>query len=215
MGNFLAKILKISVLSYCYIRIDSKMKIKYLKLKNWLLVSLMSVLGFTACKSSKPAVSNDQKESEQSEQIEKKPIKDDRGRVALMYGVPTMGYHLRGKVVNHQGKAVKGIQVVMLSREIGNTPNNPGEDDPFVEEYMQRYADTTKADGSFDIRVKDFPNEYMRVFVRDVDGPSNGNYQNDVINVEFKGDEVRAEGSGWNRGVAEKDNYTIKLKPVR
>lgn len=191
------------------------MKIKYLKLKNWLLISLMGVLGFTACKSSKQAASSEQQDPEQTAQLEKKPIRDDRGQVALMYGVPTMGYHLRGKVVNPQGKPVKGIQVVMLSREIGNTPNNPGEDDPFVEEYMQRYADTTKADGTFDVRVKDFPREYMRVFVRDVDGPSNGNYQNDLINVEFKGDEVKAEGSGWNRGVAEKEGVTIKLKPVK
>lgn len=191
------------------------MKIKYLKLKNWLLVSLMSVLGFTACKTSKPAASNDQKESEQSEQIEKKPIREDRGQVALMYGVPTMSYHVKGHVVNHQGKPVKGIQVVMLNRNMGNTPNNPGEDDPEIEDYMRIYADTTKNDGTFDIRAKDFPSEYMRVFVRDVDGPSNGNYQNDVINLEFSRDEIKAESKGWNKGVAEKEGVTIKLKPVR
>lgn len=191
------------------------MKIKYLKLKNWLLVSLMSVLGFTACKSSKPAATSDQKESEQSEQIEKKPIRDDRGQAALMYGVPTMSYHVKGQVVNHQGKPVKGIQVVMLNRNMGNTPNNPGEENPEIEDYMKIYADTTKNDGTFDIRAKDFPSEYMRVFVRDVDGPSNGNYQNDVINLEFTRDEIKAESKGWNKGVAEKDGVTIKLKPVR
>lgn len=191
------------------------MKIKYLKLKNWLLVSLMSVLGFTACKSSKPAATSDQKESEQSEQIEKKPIRDDRGQAALMYGVPTMSYHVKGQVVNHQGKPVKGIQVVMLNRNMGNTPNNPGEENPEIEDYMKIYADTTKNDGSFDIKAKDFPSEYMRVFVRDVDGPSNGNYQNDVINLEFTRDEIKAESKGWNKGVAEKEGVTIKLKPVR
>lgn len=191
------------------------MKIKYLKLKNWLLVSLMSVLGFTACKSSKPAATSDQKESEQSEQIEKKPIRDDRGQAALMYGVPTMSYHVKGQVVNHQGKPVKGIQVVMLNRNMGNTPNNPGEENPEIEDYMKIYADTTKNDGTFDIKAKDFPSEYMRVFVRDVDGPSNGNYQNDVINLEFTRDEIKAESKGWNKGVAEKEGVTIKLKPVR
>lgn len=191
------------------------MKIKYLKLKNWLLVSLMSVLGFTACKSSKPAATSDQKESEQSEQIEKKPIRDDRGQAALMYGVPTMSYHVKGQVVNHQGKPVKGIQVVMLNRNMGNTPNNPREENPEIEDYMKIYADTTKNDGTFDIRAKDFPSEYMRVFVRDVDGPSNGNYQNDVINLEFTRDEIKAESKGWNKGVAEKEGVTIKLKPVR
>ena len=191
------------------------MKIKYLKLKNWLLVSLMSVLGFTACKSSKPAATSDQKESEQSEQIEKKPIRDDRGQAALMYGVPTMSYHVKGQVVNHQGKPVKGIQVVMLNRNMGNTPNNPGEENPEIEDYMKIYADTTKNDGTFDIKAKDFPSEYMRVFVRDVDGPSNGNYQNDVVSLEFTGDEIKDESRGWNKGVAEKEGVTIKLKPVR
>lgn len=203
------------------------MKIKYLKLRNWLLVSLMGVLGFTACKSSKQATT-ETRNQEQTEQLEPKkmekkdgakikeePVKSDRGQAALMYGVPTMSFRVRGNVVNHQGKPVKGIQVVMLNRNFGNTPNNPGEDDPYVEDYMKLYADTTKADGSFDIKAKDRPTEYMRVFVRDVDGPSNGNYQNDVINVEFTQDDIRAEGQGWNRGVAEKENLTIKLKPVR
>ena len=84
-----------------------------------------------------------------------------------------------------------------------------------AKDYLKQYADTTKADGSFEIKAKDRPTEYMRVFVRDIDGPSNGNYQNDVINVEFTSDEVKSEGQGWNRGVAQKENFNIKLKPVR
>ena len=132
-----------------------------------------------------------------------------------MYGVPTMSYRVSGRVVNHRGKPVKGIQVVMLNRSLGNTPNNPGQDNPDVDDYMRQYADTTKADGSFDVRTKDFPTEYMRLFVRDIDGPSNGNYQNDVINVEFTTDDIKAEGQGWNRGIAQKENFEVKLKPVR
>ena len=148
------------------------MKLKYLKFKNWLLVSLMSILGMTACKSSKQALStNDQQDPEPQSQVDK----GQRQEVALMYGVPTMNFRIQGKVVNHQGKPVKGIQVVMLNRNFGNTPNNPTDDNPYVEEYMKQYADTTKADGSFDIRANDRPTDYMRVFVRDVDGPSNGN----------------------------------------
>jgi len=195
------------------------MKIKYLKLKNWLLMSLMGLLGVTGCKSTNQAASSQPSETNGDEpvvtEMKKRPIEEDRGQVALMYGVPTMSYHVKGQVVNHQGKPVKGIQVVMLNRNIGNTPNNPGEDDPEVEEYLKIYADTTKNDGTFDIRAKDFPSEYMRVFVRDVDGPSNGNYQNDVINLEFTRDEIKAESKGWNKGVAEKEGVTIKLKPVR
>lgn len=195
------------------------MKIKYLKLKNWLLLSLMGLIGFTGCKSSKQAqtsaTEDQQPVAAQQEQGTKKKIDNDRGQVALMYGVPTMNYRIRGRVVNHNGKPVKGIQVVMLNRAFGNTPDNPGEDDPAVINYMQQYADTTKADGSFDVQVKDRPTEYMRLFVRDVDGPSNGNYQNDVINVEFSDSDVKAEGQGWNRGVATKENFEVKIKPVR
>lgn len=199
------------------------MKIKYLKLRNWLLLSLMGLIGVTGCKSSKQTAASQNGQEQPVATVQdqpqdggkKKKIDEGRGQVALMYGVPTMEYRIRGKVVNHQGKAVKGIQVVMLNREIGNTPNRPGEDDPYVEDYLKQYADTTKADGSFEIKAKDRPTEYMRVFVRDIDGPSNGNYQNDVINVEFTNDEVKSEGQGWNRGVAQKENFNIKLKPVR
>ena len=198
------------------------MKIKYLKLRNWFLLSLMGLIGVTGCKSSKQAQTSpsenlqtvEQQDQPQDQPVKKK-VEQDRGQVALMYGVPTMNYRVRGKVVNHNGKPVKGIQVVMLNRSIGNTPNNPGEDDPAVIEYMQQYADTTKADGTFDVRVNDRPTEYMRLFVRDIDGPSQGNYQNDVINIHFTDGDVKAEGQGWSRGVAQKENFEVKLKPVR
>lgn len=47
------------------------MKVKCLKLKNWLLVSVMSLVGLLACK--------------------KDPSEPDGPRV--MYGVPTSGFH--------------------------------------------------------------------------------------------------------------------------
>ena len=123
------------------------MKIKYLKLRNWFLLSLMGLIGVTGCKSSKQAQTSpsenlqtvEQQDQPQDQPVKKK-VEQDRGQVALMYGVPTINYRVRGKVVNHNGKPVKGIQVVMLNRSIGNTPNNPGEDDPAVIEYMQQYA---------------------------------------------------------------------------
>ena len=195
------------------------MKIKYLKLRNWLLLVLMGALGFSGCKSSKQAAAQEPAEPQEpikQEQPRKGPIDDDRGRAALMYGGPTLEFRVKGKVLNQQGKPVKGIQVMLLDRHFGDeTPNAVNEDNPYVQQYVKENADTTAADGSFDVRVTDRPTEYMRVFVRDVDGPSNGNYQNDVINVEFSENEIRARGEGWNRGVAEKENMTIKIKPVR
>lgn len=188
------------------------MKIKYLKLKNWLLVSFLSLLGFTACKSSKDAALTEQ-EAMDGKQL--KPAEQDRRQAAVMYGVPTMEFRVRGKVVNSQGKPVKGIQVMLLNNSFDNTPDNVGDSNPYVEDYIRSYADTTAKDGSFDVRVTDRPVDYMRLYVRDVDGPSNGNYHNDVINVTFEPGDLKAKGEGWNQGTAQKDDFTVKIKEIR
>ena len=64
------------------------MKIKYLKLKNWLIVSLMGALGFSSCHSHKQLA---QPEEEQP------PQPQPREEIRLMYGVPTMGYRIMGQ----------------------------------------------------------------------------------------------------------------------
>lgn len=58
------------------------MKIKYLKFKNWLLVSLMSLLGLNACRSGKEVVSD------------KTDVEGPtpRNEIMLLYGVPPRDY---------------------------------------------------------------------------------------------------------------------------
>lgn len=57
------------------------MKIKYLRFKNWLLVTLMSILGLSACKSSKDM-------PKQERDHHRRP----RNEIMLMYGVPPTDY---------------------------------------------------------------------------------------------------------------------------
>ena len=64
------------------------MKIKYLKLKNWLLVSLGTLLGLQVGCSKEP----------------------NRGPSAA-YGCPEGAYHVVGTVVNEEGEPIEGIRV--------------------------------------------------------------------------------------------------------
>ena len=65
------------------------MKIKYLKLKHWLLVSICGLLGITT------GCSDD---------------KDD-GEIVSMYGCPEGTYHVSGTVTDEKGEPVEGIGV--------------------------------------------------------------------------------------------------------
>ena len=65
------------------------MKIKYLKLKNWLLVTVMGAFGLSACHCHKEVT-----KTEAEETPEMKP----REEIRLMYGVPTMNFMIRGQV---------------------------------------------------------------------------------------------------------------------
>ena len=67
--------------------IGREMKIKYLKLKNWLLVSAMSLFGLSACNCHKEAAKAD----EGDKKIERKRLED---RIVPMYGVQTRDYRV-------------------------------------------------------------------------------------------------------------------------
>lgn len=67
-----------------------KLKNKTLNFANIIWASLLSLLGFTACKTGSEI---------------------GNGEVICMYGVPTASLSMTGTVVNEQGSAIKGIQV--------------------------------------------------------------------------------------------------------
>ena len=57
------------------------MKIKYLKLKNWLMVTAMGLLGLSACRSGKDIAKDGDKDKDRKGYDTQVPV--------LMYGVPT------------------------------------------------------------------------------------------------------------------------------
>ena len=191
-----------------------KMKIKYLKLKNWLLVTLMGALGLSACHTSKSTAKSEKTDEPQIEEDVTLEASNRRGEMALMYGVPTMDYVLKGKVVGSDGKPVKGMQVIFLNNTNDATPKNLNLDNPYVKEYVEQHADTTDADGNYKVKTSDTPQDYLRVYVRDIDGPLNGNYKNDVINVRFDESDKKDSGHGWRVGTMEKE-LTIKPDQVK
>ncbi|MBP9990189.1 MAG: radical SAM-associated putative lipoprotein [Bacteroidales bacterium] len=181
------------------------MKIKFLKLKNWLLLTLMGALGVGACHSAKDVAQTPEPEPE----TQPRP----RSEMALMYGVPTVDYVVKGKVLKADGKPVKGLQVVLVNNNIDLTADTIYGNDEYVERYLQKSSDTTAADGTFEVKSSDMPSGKQRILVRDVDGKRHGNIQNELIDVEFDMDNVGGQRSGWRLGTAEKEmTITVKEK---
>ena len=206
------------------------MKIKYLKLKNWLLVSVMSLFGLSACKCHKQVVSDNPKDGnieapdtvmrpmygvpatdyrQQVEQpvapkvVEQEPPREPQ---VTVYGVPTVDYAVKGRVVDPAGKPVKGVQVMLINSEID--PENLPES-PYWDEQLKRIADTTDAQGNFEVCNTDRPWEQVRVMVRDIDGAKNGKFENQVLDVEFG--EPEGGSGNWKLG-ERKAEVTVKMK---
>ena len=218
-----------------------QMKIKYLKLKNWLLLSAMSLLGLEACHCHKQVIDNDSKiqpdpgmehvavpmygvpmDNFQNRVVP--PESDGIGEVKVeqpqpndpqvtVYGVPTVDFAVKGKVLDGRGRPVKGAQVVLVNSDIDpeNLPTNE-----YWQERLKEIADTTDALGTFEVRTTDRPWEQVRVLVRDVDGKKNGWYQDQLVDVSF-GDQVPNKDndggpmSKWRQGVKHAE-VTVKLK---
>jgi putative lipoprotein (rSAM/lipoprotein system) len=204
------------------------MKIRFLKLKNWLIISFMGLLGLTACHSQKKVVDSSADEP---------PSRGDRGRDVVspmygvpvtemrqdppdtvesprepqvtVYGVPTVDFDVKGRVVDAKGKPIRGMQVIMIREGMGaeNVPY-----DFAVGGSMSGMVDTTDANGNFEVSTKDTPWENKGILVRDIDGAKNGLYESEVVEIEF-GEPVLdgKERSRWYMGVKKAD-VTVKMK---
>lgn len=173
------------------------MKVKFLRLKNWLLVSVMGALGFSSCHCHKQLA---------EPQEEKTPEVRDRGEMRLMYGVPTMNYMIRGQVKDPQGNPVKDIRVNMLERgmvvENGELQGDPDR----VKEWLERSAVATDKNGRFVMSNSGLPQEEVRLLVRDVDGQDNGSFEDQYLEVRVNaGDVDRTNAGDWNQGTFNKD----------
>jgi len=178
--------------------VKGTMKIRILKLKNWLLMTLVGALGLGACHSTKNITEPQPPEEPQVDTP--KP----RDPVVVMYGVPTMNFVVKGKVINEQGKPVKGLQVILLNRNADITPEEMHEDNEYIREYIQRASDTTDAEGNYMVRTSDTPAEKQQMIVRDIDGEKNGKYKSLLLDIDYREATQTEERQGWNMGTREK-----------
>lgn len=175
------------------------MKVRIYKLKNWLLMTLMGVLGLSACHSSKEAT---QPPIPDEPKVDNPQPRDEK---ILMYGVPTMNFTVKGKVVNEAGEPVKGMQVILLNRNIDITPEDMHEDNPYVRDYLRHSADTTDAEGLFRVQTTDTPTQKEMMIVRDIDGEENGAYEDQMFDVSFDNAKETQQRQGWNMGAREQE----------
>lgn len=181
------------------------MRVKYLKLKNWLLLTVMGALGLTGCHCHK-------KMAEQ--EVEPEPIKvEDRGDVRLMYGVPTMNFMIRGQVRDADGIPVRGIKVNMLENGMTVEDGELQGDPERVREWLDGTSVTTDKSGHFVItNMNGRPMQQVRLLVRDVDGSDNGAFRDQVVDMEVTSDNIdRTSASGWHQGTYQ-GNVDIRLE---
>lgn len=179
------------------------MKVKYLKLKSWLLVSVMGALGLSSC--------HCHKQLEKTEESDT-PVVKDRGEMKLMYGVPTMNYMIRGQVKDADGQPVGNVRVNMLERGMVVKDGELQGDPERVSEWLDKSSVTTDRNGHFMLIESGIPQEAVRLIVRDVDGQENGEFRNQVVEMPVTPDNVdRTNAGGWNQGTFNKD-IEIKLE---
>ena len=185
------------------------MKIRFLKLKDWLLMSVMGLFGLTACHTSKEAATAQQPVDDGDDAV---VAPTPRNEMALMYGVPTMDFVVKGRVIDEQGKPVKGMQVILVNQTVDIAPDHMDEDNPYVQNYIQKASDTTDAQGTFECHVKDVPVDVQRVIVRDIDGKKNGSYEDQMVDIMFTEADQSGERKGWYMGSRTKDVDITVLK---
>lgn len=181
------------------------MKKRLLKVQNWLLLSLLGMLG-VGCHSSKSVecVSTAPGGTEQPAVLEPE--------VALMYGVPTMDYVVKGRVVDPDNKPVEGVQVILVNSTVDATADTLYGNREHIQNYIRRMADTTDANGNYQVQTTDMPSMEMRLVVRDIDGKRNGSYQNQLLSVPTQQGTANSPRRGWIMGMSISET-DVHLKP--
>lgn len=117
------------------------------------------------------------------------------------YGSPYAEYELKGKVTDMNGDPIQGIEI-----NYGGIYNNVLSPSYISEIYK---SPQTQKDGSYDIKFEDSPMGIVRIIAKDIDGPENGSFETDSIDVKIEGFEG---GKSWFHGKAEVNIPDIKLK---
>ena len=121
---------------------------------------------------------------------------------AVEYGTPHAEYEVKGKVTDQSGEPIPGIEVRygMIYRPMA---------DP--EERRDVYETSrTGVDGRYQATFSAFPQRKMRIIATDVDGPENGSYQTDSVDVEI--DPLEGGKGSWYEGKATVNIPDIHLK---
>ena len=164
------------------------MKTRFLKFKNWLLLSVMGGLGLASCHSRQLAAPDPQPE----------PSPRPREEMRLMYGVPSMGFRISGRVSDPDGRPVKDIQVRMLERGMQFDPQGDTlvGDPERVEHWMNvTHMATTDADGRFLYSQGGRATDEVRLLISDPDAQANGgHFRTSVVSIPADGHFDRAEG---------------------
>ena len=84
------------------------------------------------------------------------------------YGVPTVDFHISGRVENRLSQGISGIEVTIKDRSSNY--------------YYESAIDTTSVDGYFEINCSDFNHDSKFWLVaKDIDSTENGAYKSDSI----------------------------------
>ena len=179
------------------------MKLKYLKLKNWLLVTVMGAFGLSSCHCHKELATPEE---------EPVPSVKEPEPMRLMYGVPTMNFMIRGQVKDVDGRPVKDIRVNMLEPGMEVKDGELQGDARRVELFLRQTSVTTDSRGRFELSNTGRPMQEVRLLVRDVDGEKNGEFKNQLLELAVEQGDVNREGAGgWNQGTYNKE-LEIKLE---
>jgi len=153
----------------------------FIKRMNWVLASIIGMLGFAGCKKSNEVGTEE-------------------------YGTPHADYTVKGAVVNKAtGKPIEGIRVgygcescVVVVPAYGVIPTP----------YVLKSHITTNAKGEFKLTDSFFPGEFqtLPVYVEDIDGEKNGLFQSEILQVDFSKAEHSGKPKGWYGG-----EYTVTV----
>ena len=162
------------------------MKIKklFIKYVNWILASLISMLGFAGCY-----------------RIFESP-KEYGPPPAPEYGTPHADYTVKGAVVNKAtGGPITGIRVGYYPQEWDEDVFGP----PSVYYGSKAYV-ITDTMGEFKLTATSFPNSNNKlpVYVEDIDGEENGLFQPKMAEVDFSNAVHSGNPGHWYEG-----EYTV------
>ncbi|MBR1850433.1 MAG: radical SAM-associated putative lipoprotein [Bacteroidales bacterium] len=177
------------------------MKMRFFKIQSYLMGLLLGALGFGGCRTAHNVAAKQPADGSaaptkggrvvvlppEPDTIVVRPP-EPREPIALMYGVPTMNFRVRGQVLA-KGKPVRDIQVLVLDEGIEATPDTIYGPPDRVSRYVESQAVRTLPDGTFEVSGQGRPLPTVRLLVRDTDGSNNGSYKNQLLEVPTHSDE--------------------------